>query len=431
MNRHPKFFTVCVLVVMVFGRGQAQVEITGAVGEPSRSFVIDALSFAADSTHSRLDVFIQVGYDNLTFVRRGDDYGASYELTTTLYDSANSVIDENSTTEEINGLTFDQSVAAGAFKVTQRVFRIPPGHYAIAVQLRDSESKTVRRLQHDINVADFTRGSLALSNIMLVARVITKGEKKTIVPNISPNVGNLPDAFYIFMEAYHRHEPDSIRFQASVSNEKGEVLLQTDTVRYLTPGKNEVFMRIENSHLPLGDYRLLVTATPTQGLQDKSLPYLAATSRTFLIRWRGLPLGVKNLDLAIEELRYIAKENEWSKMKDAATLEEKQRLFLEFWKKRDPNPNTPRNERMEQYYARVGCTTAILPETSKCLRWVLAWVTPPWVAQRVCPMPQQPAMSLGTASLRAWILPTQRTEARLRSACPTAMPARWSPRYGA
>ncbi len=26
---------------------------------------------------------------------------------------------------------------------------------------------------------------------------------------------------------------------------------------------------------------------------------------------------------------------------------------MAFWKKRDPNPNTPRNEKMEEYYARV------------------------------------------------------------------------------
>ena len=35
------------------------------------------------------------------------------------------------------------------------------------------------------------------------------------------------------------------------------------------------------------------------------------------------------------------------------TPEEKQEKLLEFWKKRDPNPNTARNERMEDYYQRV------------------------------------------------------------------------------
>jgi GWxTD domain-containing protein len=353
MIRHSVLSVLCALVLASTAR--AQVEITGAVGEPSRSFILDALCFASDSARSRVDLFVQVGYDNLTFIRDGDLYSSSYELTTTLYDSTNGVINENSTMEAINGLTFDQSVAASAFKVSQKVFTLAPGRYAIGVQLRDNESKNVRRLQREVYVPDFTRGSLALSDIMLVARVNTQGEKKTIVPNISPNVGNLPDAFYIFMEAYDRRQADSIRFDAIVMNEKEEVLLRADTVQYLRQGRNEVFMRIEHAPLPIGDYRLLVTATPnlTQEPPDESRPYLAASRRMFIVRWRGLPPGLKNLDLAIEQLRYIAKDNEISKIQDATTMEEKQRLFLEFWKKRDPNPNTPRNERMEHYYARV------------------------------------------------------------------------------
>ncbi len=353
MIRHSVLSALYALVLA--SSAGAQVEITGAVGEPSRSFILDALSFASDSAHSRVDLFIQVGYDNLTFVRDGEQYSASYELTTTLYDSTSGVIDENSTNEAINDLTFEQSVAASAFKVSQKVFTLTPGRYAIGVQLRDNESKNMRRLQREVYVPDFTRGSLALSDIMLVARVNTQGEKKTIVPNISPNVGNLPDAFYIFMEAYRRRQADSIRFDATVMNEKEEVLLQVDTVQYMQQGRNEVFMRIEHSRLPIGDYRLLVTATPdpSKGPPDESRPYLAASRRMFIVRWRGLPLGLKNLDLAIDQLRYIGKDNEISKIQDATTMEEKQKLFFEFWKKRDPNPNTPRNERMEQYYARV------------------------------------------------------------------------------
>jgi len=353
MSRQAMLMVLGVVALLGPGRGQAQVEITGAVGEQSPAFILEALSFAADSARSRLDVFVQVGYENLTFVRNGDSYDAAYELTTTLYDSANSVLDENTKSEELKGLTYEQTVAAGAFKVTQEVFTLPPGHYAIAVQLRDSESKNVRRLQREIRVSNFNRGSVALSDIMLLARVSTQGDRKTIVPNISPNIGNLPDAFHIFFEAYAHRQLDSIRFHASVQNEKDEVVFQTDTVAHLAPGKNEMIMRIEHARLPLGDYKLLVTAATVNGLPEDPTTYLAASRRMFIVRWRGLPLGTKNLDLAIEQLRYIAKEGEISRMEDASTLEEKQRLFLEFWKKRDPNPNTPRNERMEQYFARV------------------------------------------------------------------------------
>ena len=66
--------------------------------------------------------------------------------------------------------------------------------------------------------------------------------------------------------------------------------------------------------------------------------------------------------------------------------------------------------------------TAIFPDASKC-GWVLASVTPPCVAQRVWPMPQVPAMSLGTASRSDCILPTRRTVAKAPLPCPTEIPA--------
>jgi GWxTD domain-containing protein len=62
---------------------------------------------------------------------------------------------------------------------------------------------------------------------------------------------------------------------------------------------------------------------------------------------------VNDLDLAITQLRYIARDEELTSLEEAQTTEEKQDVFMEFWKKRDPNPNTPRNERMEEYYRRV------------------------------------------------------------------------------
>ena len=118
-------------------------------------------------------------------------------------------------------------------------------------------------------------------------------------------------------------------------------------------GRNQIFLRIENSKLALGDYTVFVRAYPLGPTVAPGAPSLASTSRTFLVRWRGIPQGVKDLDEAIDQIQYIAKDSELSYIKAGATPEERQKRFLEFWKQKDPNPNTPRNEKMEEYYARV------------------------------------------------------------------------------
>jgi GWxTD domain-containing protein len=40
-------------------------------------------------------------------------------------------------------------------------------------------------------------------------------------------------------------------------------------------------------------------------------------------------------------------------LRKAKTTPEKEKRFIEFWKKKDPSPNTPRNELMVEYYNRI------------------------------------------------------------------------------
>lgn len=333
----------------------AQVEVSQTPeAEQGTSLSVDAISFAiANSPRSRLDVYVQVPYENLSFVKQTDRYYASYELTLDVLDSAGSLVSEKVWTEEIQAASFDESVSSQAFSITQRVFELDPGRYRIAVTMRDNETKTVKNVAKQLLVSDYNAQPFTLSDVMLVSKLSVSGERKVIVPNISSNVDSAPGSFHVFFEAYGGQKNDTVRFVATVFNEKNEEQLEVDTTQVMQSARTQVFMRIENDKLSLGDYRLLVRAFParlTPGQEQKSL---ASTNRLFSVRWRGMPKGLKDLDIAIEQLQYVARDNEVSYIQEAKTAEEKQKRFLEFWKKRDPNPNTPRNEKMEQYYVKV------------------------------------------------------------------------------
>jgi len=333
----------------------AQVEITGTgISDYPGTFALDAIAFASTSPNlSRLDVFSMVGYDALSFVKQNDLYYASYEQTISIFDSAGSLVSEKLWTEEVKGVSFDQSVSTQAYSVTQRVFALAPGKYSIVSTVRDNESKITRRIARQILVSNFSLPAFSLSDIMLLNRITVQGEKRSILPNITSNVGDLPEPFHVYFEAYNRTKIDSVRFTVTVLSEKGERKLEADTVTDLHEGKNEKILRIDHTSLPLGDYRMFIRAYPPAQKPVIESDYLGVTNRAFLIRWRGLPKSLKDLDVAIDQLRYITKDDEWSRLKEAKTPEEKQARFLEFWKKRDPNPSTPRNERMEEFYQRV------------------------------------------------------------------------------
>jgi GWxTD domain-containing protein len=331
----------------------AQVEVQGIHRDmDEQSLFVDAISFAArGATGPRVDVFVQVGHDILSFVKNGDRYDASYEMTISIFDSTNTLVSEKLWTEEVKGMTFDQSVSPSATSITQRSLKIVPGTYVLRVIVFDRESKVSRQLTRRLLVSDYTATDFALSDIMLLNKVTMQGDRRSITPSISSNIGAIPESFFQYIEVYNARALDTVKFVSTILDGKGDPVVTVDTLVTLKPGRSEQILRVPHGNVPIGDYRLIVSARSPRAKEDD--PALATTNRIVVVRWQGLPRSVKDLDLAIEQIRYIAKDDEFSTLKDAKTAEEKQVKFLEFWKKRDPNPNTPRNEKMEEYYARV------------------------------------------------------------------------------
>jgi GWxTD domain-containing protein len=80
---------------------------------------------------------------------------------------------------------------------------------------------------------------------------------------------------------------------------------------------------------------------------------LDTAERVVSVNWSGLDEHIRDLEEAIDQLQYIAKRNEIDHIKGGRTPAERLTRFQAFWDKRDPTPNTPRNERMEEYYYRI------------------------------------------------------------------------------
>jgi GWxTD domain-containing protein len=66
-----------------------------------------------------------------------------------------------------------------------------------------------------------------------------------------------------------------------------------------------------------------------------------------------MPITIVDLDKAIDQMRYIARDSDLDYIRAGGDAEEKRKRFVEYWAKRDPDPTTPRNELLEEYYRRV------------------------------------------------------------------------------
>lgn len=317
-------------------------------------FYFDALSYATRQTDtSRLDVYIELPYELLSFTKDGDVFRANLEVTMDISDSLGNLANEQLWTEKIETKNYDESVSGHIGKVLQKSFYLSPGVYKTEVQVKDAETKKSRRVNRTVIVRKFDPGALRISDLLLVNRLERAPERAVVVPNVSGNIGTKRDSFYVFFEAYRNGVTDSAKFLLTVHTVKGEIVERDSLLRSLGNGGNACFIKVDCSKLSAGGYIAEVQGWSVDTSSRSVIrPGTAIASHTFMIRWKGLPPTVTDLDQAIDELQYIADKDVIQAMKQE-TVEKRRQMFLDFWKKRDPTPTTETNELMEEYYQRV------------------------------------------------------------------------------
>ena len=72
----------------------------------------------------------------------------------------------------------------------------------------------------------------------------------------------------------------------------------------------------------------------------------------FRSRWVDMPTSLLNVNVAIDMMHYIVDKDTLKKLKNGST-EEREKHFRNFWKEKDPTPDTEYNELMVEYYRRV------------------------------------------------------------------------------
>lgn len=318
---------------------------------PAMQVFVDMVCFESDVPgKTSANIYIQIPYSEATFVKNGNRYVAHVDIVIGIEDS---VKKQWSSTKRltVEAEEFAQTVSTRRAVVQQFTTDLSPGTYTMTLTVTDVESKKSVKLDHVVHVPNFAATSVSMSNIMLVQRASSDEGRIQVVPNFSGKYIQDEGPLILFFEIYASFRIDSLLLVATFLNEKEKEISRFTRVQPIDGHRTQVIWSLDGSSLNVTRARVKIDLF---GLgQDSVRVPRISTSRTFTVQMRGLPLTITDINKAIEQLRYIARDDEISQMRNAETDEEKRRLFYEFWKRRDPDPNTPRNELMEEYYDRV------------------------------------------------------------------------------
>ncbi len=171
------------------------------------------------------------------------------------------------------------------------------------------------------------------------------------IPNYSPELNYSVNVFKA-----NPNRRDTTKLESVYSSEIIKDEVRTGVIPVLSSGKDPslsfndsklnfsyALIKVPNSTFDNSAYVVEINSS------DKKNPVAKSFFKSY---WRNMPASLLNLDIAIENMKFIVSENEIKRIK-SGNAREKEQKFRAFWDSKDPTPNTVYNELMAEYFRRV------------------------------------------------------------------------------
>jgi GWxTD domain-containing protein len=343
------FFTIIFFLssFTLFAQEEQNTLIKRKLGEAV--YFQDFLNFISDKPgDTRIDVFIQVPYKNVVFVKSNEGFTAKYSVTASIFDSTKStLLLEKTWTETVNVFDYYAARAKDNYNLSKKSFELKPGTYSVRTTLEDLDSRKIAKSEIPLIVRDLS-GNISVSDILLISKNDNSQPNNTIVPNISRNIASPKDRIKIYFEIYSKDSSETrLHIDYKVINSEDTLIYKEEDEDTIKTGVNQMYYTMAEFPFELGAY--VVSAT----VRDDQNKEIATVKKAFYSHSVGLPFAITDIDKAIAQTRYIANPSEIDYMEEGKNNAEKTKRFLAFWKKRDPSPNNEENEIFDEYFKRV------------------------------------------------------------------------------
>lgn len=298
----------------------------------------------------------------LLFQRTPEGYQAAYEIRVIFYhDDKNKLTAGDSFTRDLKVSRYAETVMQGADIIDQVTFRVPPGKYDIQVDLTDLTAERTSSTSFEFEVPDAPAGPIWFTDLTLGTirpdslRAAPGGGE--IDPNPSRRYGENLSRLVVVGEVVDGRPPtapDSIyRLHYEVRSDVRTAVAKGDTLLARRGSRTPFAIRPALQVLDPGSYDVLVELSshvPPAAKGKKPVPIRREKSFTVEQTVSSTALDTRT---ALEVLRYIATDQELREMDRLRTPEERTAYWEEFWKRRDPSPDTRDNEARDEFYKRV------------------------------------------------------------------------------
>ncbi|MCI0699088.1 hypothetical protein L0337_44685 [candidate division KSB1 bacterium] len=270
---------VALVVAVTSAMARDDLFVGSSLGQ--RPFYVNVLYFrASDETKTLVEVFVEVPYSSLRFMRADTGYEARVEVAVIFDDDSGFQVDGHSLAEAIRADNFEATLSSSQARAFCFRFTLDPGPYALRVAVHDERANRRFSTTCKIDAPSFCVPHLKISSIQLAygAKKFDKDfmlqkNGRIMIPNVQQSFRQNSPSGLVYFEAYNlklgSSEADSFRVDYSIRRGRKEVYSAREN--YLKPGSMAtVSVPLNMGIFAPGEYMLTVTVVDQNGKRKDS-----------------------------------------------------------------------------------------------------------------------------------------------------------------
>ncbi len=309
----------------------------------SAPFFTADLSVLRDADgHPSLVVNVSVPYSEIQWIKSPRGFGASVEFTVAIDPLRPGRSYGGAWQRQLLVPSYASSRSPNATIVERDTIALLPGRYDLRVGLEDLNADQRSVASDHIEVEDWSKIPIGFSDLEVGVADSTSGFHPRAGRVFGRDVSQLVGRVAIF-DRRPGGWPRRYALTLRLRDDSGDALLEESKPVTARSSGEPIDLRPSRSDLFIGDYTFEVELT--EGRSHWKV------NRTFEVEESGPPQGAQ-WDRMLEPLSYIADPGEIEKLQKLKPAD-REAGWEEFWRKRDPTPDTPRNEALIDFIRRV------------------------------------------------------------------------------
>ncbi len=349
---------------------------------------VDVATFAYDASSSLVEVYLAFEASTLSFDNVDTTFIATLPVDLDMRKSSDSDVDGTvgqSVWSDSLVLSFvipdTAGLVPGQHFVHQVRAAITPGEYELDVSVPGDTvaSRQTLRLRRDVVVPGFDDGTTAISDVTLATHIAPSDDAESpfykngllIRPNANQLFGEGLSRVFYYAEVYNVDAVQGLAGEYTLFSYIADANLprplpgNARRVERPTRSPDVVVGSFDVGALPSGSYflRMAVLNRDNEAVVEQSRKFFVFNPSIV----REQPVAVRGAfetsvyasmpeDDVVKELELIqilANDRERRRAKSIQDMDERRRFLLEFWQRRNPNPNSPANTARQEFLERV------------------------------------------------------------------------------